>query len=121
MIKILDTYYENYKLPIGSKIKFKEEKQRYTIRASNIIFAICTKPFNAEKTVLYTIIDWNNNIRGAENLIFGMGAETDKQCKEMLDRLTNGESEISYRNNIPLNIEKLTCPKSNNQPERGEG
>ncbi len=107
MKKIAGVYYENTKFKIGTKIKFIEEKKSYTIRASNIIFAVCTKPMNARKTVLYTVINWFENIRGTENLIFGMGAETDKQCQEMLDRLTNGESLISYRNRIELKIDKI--------------
>lgn len=107
MKEIAGIYYENTKIPPGYKIKFVEEKQFYTIRASNIAFSVCTKPMNALKTVLYTIIDWNNNIRGTENLVFGMGAETNRGCEEMLERLTQGESEVSHRNRIKLNIEKL--------------
>lgn len=102
-----ECYTEGKPLVVGEKIKFYEEKQAYTVRASNIVFAVCTKPMNALKTVLYTIIDFNQNIRGTENLIFGFGAETDKQCREMLDRLTNGESEVSSRNEISLRIEKV--------------
>ena len=30
---------------------------------------------------------------------------TDEDCKEALERLQTGQSEVSYRNNIPLNIE----------------
>lgn len=96
---------------LGAKVKFAEEKQRFTIRAVNVAFAVCTKPFNAKKTVLYTIIDWELNIRGTENLILGMGAETDEECEEMLNRLTTGESEVSHRNNIPLKIEKIFLKK----------
>jgi len=106
MKEIAGIYYESSKLEVGSKVKFEEEKQAYTVMASNIAFAICTKPMNALKTVLYTIIDWNNNIRGTENMIFGLGAETKELCEEMLERLTQGESEVSHRNNIPLKIEK---------------
>ena len=73
--------------------------------ASNHFFAICTKPFNPKKTVLYTVIDWHEQIRGTENLVFGMGAETMKQCEEMLERLTQGETEVSSRNNVELDIE----------------
>lgn len=105
MKEIVGIYYESAKLPEGSKIKFFEEKQKYTVRASNIAFAICTKPMNAQKTVLYTIIDWFNDVRGPENLIFGMGAESDEDCKEMLERLTQGESEVSHRHRINLRIE----------------
>lgn len=115
MVKIGGTYFEN-KIPVGSKIKFFNEKQSYTVMASNICFSICTKPLNQikrlggkkykhDKTVLYTIIDWREGIRGTENLIFGFGAETMKQCEEMLERLTNGDSEISYRNRVNLDEE----------------
>jgi hypothetical protein len=100
------TIHKPTKLKVGSKIKFKEEKQRYSIMATNSSFTICTKPMNALKTVLYTIIDWNKGIRGTENLIFGMGAETKEQCKNMLERLTEGSSEVSHRNFIGLNIEE---------------
>jgi hypothetical protein len=93
--------------PIGSKIKFKGEKQRYTVRASNTAYAICTKPFNARKTVLYTIVDLLRGVRGPENLIFGFGAETDEQCQEMLERVTSGETEVSYRHDLPLDIEYI--------------
>lgn len=117
MQEIAGVYYENSKLTVGHKVKFAEEKQAYTVRASNIAFAVCTKPFNPKKTVLYTVIDWHNNIRGTENLIFCSGAETDNECKEMLERLTQGESEISHRNNIELNITKLYGQKKKEKKE----
>lgn len=98
-------------LHVSDKIRFEEEKQRYTVQACNARFAICTKPFNLKKTVMYTIVDLDENIRGTENLVFGLGAETKKQCKEMLERLTNEKSktcnfktEVSHRNRIPLDI-----------------
>jgi len=105
-IKFIAVDFPGLQIPIGSLVKFKEEKQRYTVRSSNAIFLICTKPFNAQKTTLYTVVDRKEKIRGTENLIFSFGAETDEQCKEMLERLTQGESEISHRNRIALNIEK---------------
>lgn len=92
----------------GDKIKFLEEKQRYTIRAINEWFAICTKPFNCKKTTLYTIIDFAHKIRGRENLIFPAGAETDRQCARMLKRLTDGKTEVSHRHYIKLEIESVT-------------
>jgi hypothetical protein len=110
MVKVGDIYLDNSKLPVGSKVKFKEEKQSYTVQASNIAFTVCTKPFNCQKTVLYTIINWMEKIRGPEGIVFGMGAESKEDCEEMLERLTQGETQISYRNNIPLNIEFLKLP-----------
>lgn len=95
-------------MKVGDKIKFRSEKQRYTVRACNERFAVCTKPFNPRKTVLYTVIDFQRGIRGTENLIFGAGAETDEQCAEMLERLASGFTEVSRRNQIPLDIENGT-------------
>jgi hypothetical protein len=95
------------KLKKGDKVWFPGEKQGYTVRARNDRYAICTKPFNPRKTVLYTIIDFKQQIRGTENLIFCMGFETDKQCEEALERLINRESEITRRNRVPLVIEKI--------------
>lgn len=117
-IEIAGIYYEDSKIPVGSKVKFAEEKQAYTVQASNVAFTILTKPFNARKTVLYTIIDWKYNIRGTENLVFGFGAESKQDCEEMLERLTQGESQVSSRNNIPLNIEKYKL--ANTELNKGE-
>jgi len=75
------------KIAVGSKVKFKGEVQRYTVQASDDRFAICTKPFNPRNTVLYSIVDFVEGVRGPENLVFGHGAETREQCEEMLDRL----------------------------------
>jgi hypothetical protein len=91
----------------GAKIKFEREKQAYKVICDSKRFTILTKPLNIHHTVLYTIIDWQEQVRGAENIIFGMGAETREQCLEMLVRLLDGESEVSYRNRIWLDIEKI--------------
>jgi hypothetical protein len=91
-----------------SKIKFHGESGRYTVRACNQRFAICTKPFNLRHTVLYTIVDYERDIRGTENLIFGLGFETDDQCSAALARLTAGESAVSSRNCVPLMIQEVS-------------
>lgn len=114
--KVGDTYYQD-KVPVGSKIKFPKEKQQYTVQASNHFFSICTKPFNARKTVLYTIINWHEQIRGTENLVFGMGAETKEQCEEMLERLTQGETDISHRNYVKLEPD-LKCNSSKEEESK---
>lgn len=116
MIKVGDIHMN--KLDVGAKIWFSETKKCFKVQASNRFFSICTQPLNKitrlgnnkyrhDKTVLYTVIDWYNQIRGAENLIFGMGAETKKLCEDMLDRLTNAESDISHRNWCKLDIIKF--------------
>lgn len=100
--ELLEQPYHVYE---GSKIKFFNEKQAYTVQCNSERFTICTKPLNIHKTVLYTIIDWQEQRRGPENLVFGMGAETKEQCLEMLVRLLDGRSgrsEVSHRHDVPL-------------------
>ena len=117
MTKYIEVEYPSLQIPVGSKVKFFSEKQKYNVMASNACFLICTKPFNAKKTVLYTIIDRKLEIRGPEDLVFGMGAETKEDCEEMLKRLTNGETEVSHRNRKRLDVDKYfilkdcTCMK----------
>lgn len=93
-------------VPVGTKIWFSSERNGYTVRASNVAFAVLTKPFNAQKTVLYTIIDWELGIRGPSNLILNIGAETDEQCSQLLDMLTSGEIEVSHRRFVKLDISR---------------
>jgi hypothetical protein len=107
MIEIAGVWHQKPILPVGTKIKFASEKQRYTVRSSNAAYTICTKPFNAQKTVLYTIIDFHENVRGPEDLIFGLGAETDEEIAAMQDRMTNGDSEVSHRHRCELDIESV--------------
>lgn len=90
----------------GQKIWFRGEKRPYTVRCCNDRFAICTKPFNLKKTVLYTIVDLIQEIRGTENLVFCMGFESDDNCHDALNRLISGESEVSHRNRVALDIIK---------------
>lgn len=94
-------------IPVGSKVKFYSERQRYTVMASSEKFAVCTKPFNPRRTVIYTIIDFRNNIRGTENLVFCMGFENQSLCEAALCRLMSGESEVSHRNWIELDLERV--------------
>lgn len=99
-------------LKTQDKIWFEEEKRPYTIQARSDRFLVCTKPLAIHKTVLYTIVDTKELIRGTENLIFGIGAESRKDCEEMISRLEGlnqdigFQTEISYRNRIPLKIKK---------------
>ncbi len=88
--------------PLGAKIFVEGEKRPYTVKARNDAFAVCTKPFNPQRTVLYFILDAKRGMRGPENLIFGMGAETVQDCEEMLERLSREDdpTEPSYRHSV---------------------
>lgn len=104
--------------PVGTKIKFAEEKQRYTVQASGERYMVCSKPFNARKTVLYTVVDVEDQVRGTENLVFGAGAETQEQCEQILARLEGRDvergwqTEVSRRNRIRLDIESATTVRN---------
>ena len=94
-------------IKIDDKIKFTEEKGRYTVQARNSSFIICTKPYNPKRTVIYTIIDVVMGIRNRDNLVFCMGYETREQCEARLDELTKGKMELSHRKPLTVNIEKV--------------
>lgn len=102
---------------VGSRIKFAEEKRPYRVRARSDRYLVCTKPFNPQRTVLYTVVDLQKNIRGTENLVFGAGAETDSDCQEMVRRLegqcldTGFTTEVSHRNRVALNVEAVLRPQ----------
>lgn len=93
----------------GDRIRFAEEVQAYTIQARSARYLVCTKPFNPKKTVLYTIVDLHNHVRGPENLVFGAGAETPQQCEQMVERLSDDvhPSQISHRNNVAVKVVAL--------------
>lgn len=101
-------------LPVGGRVWFAEEKQGYTVQARSARYVVCNKPFNVRRTVLYCIVDLEEQVRGPENLIFGMGAETREQCEEMLARMEDPESvsEVSYRHRIPLVVTRVEHPKA---------
>lgn len=104
------------KYSVGDKIYFAEEKRPYTIMACDEKFLICTKPFNIQHKVQYTIVDLEDNIRGADNY-WKLGGFVDykyrKECERMLKALHGNCDEqdkpvmISYKNRIELDIVKV--------------
>ena len=117
---------EQRKYNVGDKIRFAEEKRPYTIRACDKRFLICTKPYNFKpKTVMYTIVDLEEGIRGTDNYSIGWcDYYNTKDCEKILSELQqwaerekkeiiDGEevvveslfgTRISRRNRIELNI-----------------
>ena len=96
-------------MKIGDKIKMEGEKQRYTVQAFDKRFVILTKPFNAVKNYLYSIVDLEQGIRGRDNLVFGFPynyntLEGAKTALEWLNRNEDEECEmeVSYRHYKPL-------------------
>ena len=104
------------KLILGNKIYFAEEKRPYTVKACNDRFVVCTKPFNLKHTVLYTIVDLKEKIRGTNNLIFNSyDYSVQEDIEDFLNDLQlfsdnkelNIGLSISHKNRIPLNIIKI--------------
>ena len=98
-------------LKAGATIRFAEERKPYTIRAMSERFAICTRPIRhrGEKTVLYSIIDVQEQERGPNNLVFNMyDYSTDAGCQESLAALDAGEIELSRRRSVPLILSEKT-------------
>lgn len=91
--------------PLGAKVYVPGERRGFVVRARNERYAICTKPYFS--TVRYFILDARQGIRGPENLVFGMGAETDEDCEAMLERLRAGETEVTHRNRVLWDIERV--------------
>lgn len=107
---------------VGDKIYFAEEKKPYTVRACDSRYLICTKPYNFRpKTVIYTIVDLKEGIRGADGYsLGGYDYYSDEDCNSFLKELQDadlmetvdgvivdrGGAHISYRNRIELNIVK---------------
>lgn len=100
-------------LKVGDKMYFAKEKKPYIIKAINERFAICTKPFNLKKTVFYTIVDFERDIRGPHNLVFNIydftvQSDIDECLKDLMISVNNppgfNDFDLSRRNSIPLDL-----------------
>lgn len=95
---------------IGSRIWFAEDKRPYTVQARDDRFLVCTKPFAAKKTVLYTIVDLHTEMRGTDGFVFGLGYETRADCDDALTTIVKHGEGISRRNCIPVNATRVSAP-----------
>lgn len=99
---------ERVAMAVGDKVKFAAEKMPYTVRAvsSDGRWVICTKPFNPRRTVLYTVIDFDSNLRGPDN--YGsLGYESPEQIADALAMFEAGDAEVSVRHDLRLDIEQV--------------
>lgn len=86
------------KLEVGQRLRFADSRQAMCVRAVSADgrFVVATRPFNARRTVLYTVIDFQQGIRGRDDH-YGVGYETDEECRSAIERLADGEIEVSFR------------------------
>lgn len=93
------------RVEVGDKVYIPSHKRPFRAKARDDRYIICTKPFNAQHTVIYFIVDLIDKWRAPDNLIFCLGYETDEDCQERLQQLQNGEIGLSWRRGIPLDID----------------
>lgn len=95
---------------VGDKIKFVEERRRYTVQAVSASgrYLACTYPFMPKGTVVYTVVDLEQQLRGVDDSIGNsLGYETTEDCEHALDLFERGEFGFSYRRRpIALHIER---------------
>ena len=104
---------DHQQIKVNDRIKFShphgQRRMWWTVRACSERFAVLTAQamFQPKGTLWYTIIDWEQGIRGACNLIgggYGDGTYSTEECEQMLAELRIAELEVSHRNNIPIQI-----------------
>ncbi len=96
----------NRTFSVGQRIKFKAEKQRYTIVGKTDRYLICIKPFNARRMYLYTIVDLVEQERGPDRWVLGKYFYDDPEdVAECLKDLESGECKLSPRRSITLDFD----------------
>lgn len=83
------------RLQVGDRVKLAGDVQRWTVRGVTTggRFAILTKPFNFQRTVLYTVIDFERGVRGRDNH-HGLGYESDEQVAAALAAFQATEDDL---------------------------
>lgn len=111
----METKANKFGLNKGDSVWFSTSKKSFKVRECNDRFAICTQPFNLKpNTVLYSIIDFNRNVRGLDNLVFSVyDYYTDEDCKQAMEDLMKDEIEVSWKDNkhVKLDIVKIKNKK----------
>lgn len=91
----------------GDFVWMKGERNKYEVQCRSTNFLILTKPFNAQNTVLYSVVDLSKGLRGVDDHN-GLGYETKEQCLRALLMFVDGTAQFSHRNPpIKLEIEKV--------------
>jgi hypothetical protein len=100
---------ERVALSVGDRVKFESEKRPYTVRAvsGDGRWVICTKPLNLRHTVIYTVVDFDSDVRGPDDLIFGLGYESDEDIASAMGMFEAGDAEVSVRHDLRLDIEQV--------------
>lgn len=95
-------------LNVGDKVYFRGEVRPYVCQARSARYAICTKPFNPKRTVLYTILDFDTGCRASDDSVFKIyGYDTREKCEKNLTRLLDGTLGLSKRRVATIDIVRV--------------
>ena len=86
----------------GDPVFIGTEKRPYRVKCRDERFIICTKPYNPKRTVMYFIVDLEEQRRGPDNMVFCSGYETQEQCEMRLKELQQGLIEVSHRHDVSI-------------------
>lgn len=120
-------------IKVNDKVYFINEKIPFLIMARNKRYAIAVRKLNRREDAnllkykvemggyssfteayieckdlpIYTIIDFKLNVRGSDNMVFGIFDYFDrKDCEKAIKYLESGEMEISNRNRVNLEFKE---------------
>ena len=108
-VETLHDILEKFSKPNETKIKWINqetgvpERNMYKCASRNDRYIIWTKPFNLQKTYLYSIFDLEEMIAAPDNLVFGCyGYDTEEDRQEALEALDKGTMGLSYRRKVDI-------------------
>jgi hypothetical protein len=115
----------------GMKVYFVGEKLPMEVKAADKNYAICTRKLNRrhdadllhhkvkmgdylsfmdayyflKEEMVYTIVDFKNNLRGPDNFGGWCDYKDEKEIKKLLSLLNKGKVELSRRNQVKYNLD----------------
>lgn len=94
------------KIEVGDKVYFDSQKSPMTVKARSERYAILTEPFYRQKTVYYSIIDFEQQWKAPNNLVFNhYNYEDQNSINECLRDLMLEKIELSIRRGCKLDID----------------
>lgn len=103
------------KLKVGDRVRleFDIPSRWWDVRAADDRYVVLTRQreFKPRGTLVYTIIDWERDVRGPCDLLGqGWDVESESGCDALLRALNANErddeisTQVSYRNNVPVEV-----------------
>jgi len=121
-------------LEVGKWVTFDEDTKPFKVMAISLRYAIVSRAINRRHDAalvkyqvesgayssfteawnvlkfssVYSILDFNENVRGKSNMVFNDTDYFDKSsCMDLISDLENGQCEISHRGRCSINITEI--------------